>query len=209
MADLISGRYVETNPLMSALGLAANINQPNLPAYTNASFFGLVMADTAAAVTTAKANAVAVPVDIGAVIQKITVFVGGTVSATSTHSNFALYSGGVAAPAIIGTQSTDVTSGAGGTTANTMLQVTITPVMITAAMAPQGYIYVSYGLTATTVPSLAAFSTPTAIGYQWALVSATANPLGFGFTATGGGASAPATLASTANVASAYFVVLQ
>jgi hypothetical protein len=170
------------------------------------------LTDTAAAVTTAKANFVAVPVEYGDIITKCTVLVGGTVSSTSTHSNFALYTGGVASPTLItGSQSTDVTTGAGGTAINTALTVTFgAATLITPTNAPFGYIYVSYGLTATAVPSLAAWSIPTAVYYQTtALSSATAAPLALAGNVSGGGATAAANLASPTAAASAFAVFLQ
>jgi hypothetical protein len=177
---------------------------------SNADWFGLSgLTDTAAATTSAKANAVAVPVEYGDVFSKVTFVNGATAQATSTHGNVALYSGGVAAPAILGAQSADNIAANGGFPGSALVTVTLgAPVLITPANAPFGYIYVSYGNTATTQPSLAAYSTPTAINYQWALNSATANPLAFAFNATGGGAVAPATLAGTAVAASAFLVFL-
>lgn len=213
MSDLARGHYYIEAVLDSMLGNARNATQANLPVYTNLSFFGAsgLTDNSTTALTTAKANAVAVPVDWGAIITKVSFVVGATAGATSTHTNVALYSGGVAAPAILGTQSTDNTAGNGGFPASAINTVTLgAPVLVTPSNAPQGYIYVSLGITATTPPSLLSAPAPAAVFYQWSgLNSATANPLGFALTATGGGAAAPATLASTAVAAAAYIAFLQ
>jgi hypothetical protein len=214
MADLVSAHYNQLSPFWAILGGAANLTNTNQPVYTNATYLGFSGAtdNSTTAVTTAKANAVLVPVDVGAVITKASIVVGATAQATSTHSNGALYTGGVAAPAIIGTQSTNDTTANGGAVASTLKVFTFgSPVMITAAMAPQGYIYFSFGFTATTAPSLLTCPTPAAVFYQWPLVSATANPLAFAANYTGGGAVAPATLAAagSATAAASYIVFLQ
>jgi hypothetical protein len=213
MADLVRGHYPVSAVLDSLLGQARNATQSNPPVFTNLSFFGAsaLTDNSTTALTTAKANAVAVAVDYGAIISKVSFVVGATAGATSTHTNVALYSGSVAAPAILGTQSTDNTAANGGFPASAINTVTLgTPVLITPANAPNGYIYVSLGVTATTVPSLLSAATPTAVFYQWsALNSTTANPLGFALTATGGGAVAPATLASASVAAAAFITFLQ
>ena len=212
MSDLVRGHYAIESALDAMLGNARNATQTNLPVYTNLSFFGAsgLTDNSTTALTTAKANAVAVPVDWGAIITKVSFIVGATAQATSTHGNVALYSGGVAAPAIMGTQSTDNVAANGGFPASAISTVTLgAPVLVTPSNAPQGYIYVSYGFTATTAPSVLAAPAPAAVFYQWALNSATANPLGFALTCTGGGAVAPATLAGSAVAAAAAIVFLQ
>jgi len=213
MADLVRGHYPIGSVFDALLGNARNATQNDLPVYTNLTWTGIsgLTDNSTTALTSAKANAVAVPVDFGAIISKVSFVVGATAGATSTHTNVALYSGGVAAPAILGTQSTDNTSGNGGFAASAINTVTLgAPVVITPSNAPNGYIYVSLGVTATTVPSLLSAPTPTAVFYQWsALNSTTANPLGVALTATGGGATAPATLASASVAAATYICFLQ
>lgn len=212
MADLVRGRYPVTNELWSLLGQATNATQSDIAVRTNASFFGMAGLTDASALTSVKANFVAVPVEYGDIITKCTVLVGATAQSGGSHSNFALYTGGTASPTLItGSQSTDVTAAAGGTTINTALTVTFgTPTLITPTNAPYGYIYVSYGLTATTPPSLAAWSIPTAVYYQTsALSSATAAPLALAGNVSGGGATAAANLASPTAVSTAFAVFLQ
>ena len=209
---LVRGRYPVSNPLWASLGQATNIANTSQPIRSNAEWFGLAgITDQAAATITAKANGVAVPVDVGMTITKVGFAVGATAAATSTHTNVALYAGGLAAPTKLGTQSTDNTAGNGGFPASAWNLITLGGggYTVTATDAPAGYIYVSLGITATTQPSLAGWSTPAAVFYTWsALNSATTNPLFFNGAYTGGGAAAPATLATGAVTAVVPLVVL-
>jgi hypothetical protein len=209
---LTRGHYPLNYSLFAALGATTNIANPQMPIRSNAEFFGGFggLSDQSAATITAKANGIVVPVDPGTTITKVGFKVGATACATSTHSNVCLYAGGLAAPTKLGTQSTDVTTGNGGFPASAWNIVTLgAAYTVTAADAPQGYIYVSFGSTATTQPSLAGWTYATAIGYtDSALNSATTNPLFMSAAYTGGGAAAPATLASGAVTGAVPLVVL-
>jgi hypothetical protein len=205
MADLVSGSFPEFNPLQALTGGFANATQSNIPAYTNAMWFGMTYTDSAAGMVTAKANGVAVPVDVGVVISKVTVLVGAA-AGTITHLNVQLFSG-IATPAAIGTQTTDQTSTP--FTANTFYTWTLPSggVTITPAMAPQRFVYVSFGLTASVAPSVASSATPVAIVTSGAAGFNTSAPV-LSASYTGGGAAQPATLASASAVAQAPLVWL-
>ena len=204
MADLVGGKFPQTNPAVSFVGGFTNSTQANIPARTNAEWLGYVWTDSATGMVTAKANGIAVPVDPGTVVSKVSVLCGAA-AGTVTHFNVQLFSG-IATPAALGTQSTDQTSTP--FTVNTILTTTLgTPVLVTSANAPNGYIYVSLSGTWSVAPSVASASTPTAI--------VTAGTAGFGASAptltanyTGGGATQPATLAGAATVAQAPIVWL-
>lgn len=204
MADLASGQYLQFNPFQALTGNLTNVANPAAPAYSNASWFGFQYSDSAAGGVTAVANAVAVPVDWGAVITKATVLCGAA-AGTITHWNAQLFSG-IATPAALGTQSTDATSTP--LTVNSSFTITLgSAVQITPANAPNHFVYFSLGLTNSVAPSFAAAAVPVAI--------VTAGTAGFGANApvlaakyTGGGATQPATLASATTVAAATLVWL-
>ena len=162
---LVKGKYQPTNPLYSALGQTANATQGNLGQRTNATYSGLVaVTDQAAALTTQVCTSVMVPVEIGDVITKITVLVGATAAGTPTNGFAALYSG-VTVPALLG-QATDITSNAIAASA-AFTYTLAAPQMVTTALAPYGFIYVSVMSKATVVPSLASTSLAAAVGYKW------------------------------------------
>ena len=204
MADLVAGLYPEFDPYQAVTAGLSNVAQPNIPAFSNVNWFGMNYTDSASGMVTAKANGVAVPVDWGAVITKVTVLCGAA-AGTITHFNVQLYSG-IAVPAAQGTQSTDSTSTP--FTVNTFLTVTLgSTVLVTPTNAPNRFVYVSFGLTASVAPSVASAATPVAIVTSGAAGFGTAAPL-FSASYTGGGASQPATLASGSAVAQAPLVWL-
>ena len=159
--DLVGGRYPLIYAVNAALGLQSNASQANVPVRSNAEYLGLTAAaDTAAALTTDQATAVAVPCDPGYVISKVTVRTGATAAGTPTHSFAALYVGssGATAPALI-KQTADGTSAA--IAATTSFQFSLaTPYTVQASDVPNGFIYVSISETATTVSSLATVGVP-------------------------------------------------
>ena len=204
MADLVSGRYAQSNPFQALTGNLVNATQSNIPAQSNVNWYGFQYSDSAAGGVTAVANGVAVPVDWGVPISKVTVLCGAA-AGTITHFNFQLFSG-IAVPAALGTQSTDQTSTP--LTANTILTTSLGSTVVTSSSnAPNGFLYVSLGLTNSGAPSFASAATPVAIVTQGASGFGTSAPyLAAKF--TGGGATQPSTLASATTVANAYFVWL-
>jgi len=199
---LTRGRYPVTNPIDSLLGQTRNVLNPSQPAYSNLYLAGGITALTDGTVSTSRvATSVAVPVDQGAVISKVSLFVGATASATITNEWAALYSG-IAVPALIG-QSTSVTT---AMAASGIFTFTLTaPQLITPANAPNGFIYVSLNEFATTQATAAVFTSATAVLYAWY----TGAPLFI--CATHGsslGATAPATIVTPTAQATAPIVVL-
>ena len=189
MSDLVRGKYPVTNPLFTALGQSANVSQSNIALRTNAVVTGLNALTDGAALTTQVATAVAIPVEIGDVLSKVTVFVGATAAGTPTNSFAALYSG-LAVPALL-TQSVD--GGAAAIAASGAFVFTLAaPVLVTAANAPFGYLYASVMVKATVAPTLASTTVATAVAYKWFANA----PLGLGALAHGAAltSAAPATI---------------
>lgn len=203
MSDLVRGKYPVTNPLFSAFGQTANASQANVALRTNAVVTGLNALTDGAALTTAVATAVAIPVEVGDVITKVTVFVGATAAGTPTNSFAALYSG-VAVPALLGQS---VSGGVAAIAASGAFVFTLaTPISVTAANAPLGFIYASVVVAATATPSLASTTVATAVAYKWFANA----PLGLGALAHGAALSttAPATITGQTAQAVTPIVVL-
>lgn len=159
---LVRGRYGTVNPLWGYIGQINNATQANLPARSNMDVFGLAgLTDQAAALTTAVCTTTGIPVQNGDVISKVWVRTGATAAGTPLNSWAALYFGAGGGALI--TQSTDAATGAIGASGSRSFTLN-TPVLITPTNAPSGFIYVSLMVKATTVPSLAAWTLPTAIG---------------------------------------------
>jgi hypothetical protein len=211
MADLVRGKYPVTHPIFSGLGQTAltAATQPNIGARTNASWAGLYgLTDAAAIVTTGIMASIPVPVEIGDVITSISFAVGATAGATLTQSITALFSGVPTTPALLAQSASNVTAD-GGFTASGLRTFTLqTPVTITAANAPNGFVYAGYSVTGTTMPTLASFGSAAAVYYQWLA----AQPLRGVAAVTHGsalGATAPATIASPTVAATTPLVILR
>lgn len=203
MSDLVRGKYPVTNPLFTALGQSANVSQSNIALRTNAVVTGLNALTDGAALTTQVATAVAIPVEIGDLISKVTVFVGATAAGTPTNSFAALYSG-VAVPALLG-QSVD--GAAAAIAASGAFVFTFpAPLAVTAAVAPFGYIYASVMVKSTVAPTLASTTVATAVAYKWFANA----PLGLGALAHGAAltTTAPATITAPTAQAVTPIVVL-
>jgi hypothetical protein len=199
---LIRGHYPVSNPYWALTGNLANVVNPTVPARSNFEFTGLANPTDGALAATGVGCFVPVPVEPGTVISKVSILVGATAGGTITNQFVALYSG-IATPALIG-QSTDTTSAA--IAASGLATWTLTASQqITAAMAPQGFIYAEIAITATTVPTALTVSIPTAVGYKWF----TNSPLFLAATAGSALAgTAAATIASPAAKAVAPLVFL-
>lgn len=158
--DLVSAAYPLTYPFRKALGLLSNASQANITVRSNAeALLGQGASDTAAALTTKVCTAIPVPVEVGDVISKVTVRSGATPSETLSHAWAAVYSGLSGNEPVLLGQSKD----------NAALEVKATETVtftlekqieVTAAMAPNGYLYVSVMIVATKVPSLATMAGP-------------------------------------------------
>lgn len=159
MADLVSARYPQANPTWSILGQLANVGQSDVPPYTNYAH-GMTLSDSAIAAT-GVCLSVPVAVDWGVTISKISVIAGATAEATGTHAFLALYQGTGASPALIG-QTADDTGAASIAASTVYTKALSTAVTITPTNAPSGFVYVTVSVTATTMPTLVSYSTPTA-----------------------------------------------
>ena len=200
---LVRGGYPVNHAIRKFTGGQPNVQQANLAPRTNQEWLGVAQADTAAALTAGVATAVAVPVEVGDVIQRVTVLVGATAAGTPTNSFAAVYSG-VAVPALL---SQSVSGGAVATPAAgaAFTFALSAPVTVTGVNAPNGYLYVSVMVAATTVPSVGSVPIAAALGYK-----AFANsPLFLAAThGTALAAAAPSTIVSPVTVGNAPIVYL-
>ena len=199
---LVRGGYPVNHALRKYTGGASMASQANIPPRSNQEWFGAPSSDAAAALVTAVATSVAVPVEVGDVITKITVLVGATAAGVPTNAFAAVYSG-VATPALL---QQSISSGAAAINASTALVFTLTaPVVVNYVNAPFGYLYVSIVAAATAVPSLAAATVPAAVGYK----AFTNSPLFLAAThGSGLTTAAPATIVTPATVSTAPIVYL-
>jgi hypothetical protein len=207
MADLVSGRYGQSNPAWALFGSQANLANPEVPARSNAEWFGFAAGAEAQAASSGVGNAVAVPVDPGTVISKVTMLVTSQAASTPTHSFAALYAGTGASPALIGTQSAD------GLTAAIPVNAPFTftlgaGYLIKPTDAPNGFIYVSFSVTGTATPKVLAVTGPTLAAWG-TMVPPTGAPLFFSAThGSGLNGTAASTVTSQTNVAATPIVYL-
>lgn len=210
MSDVTSGRYGQTNPFAAIIGLN-NAAQSNIPARSNAEWFGYSTVTDGALAGSGVMCAVPVPIDYGTTVTYVSLIIGATAASTPTHQFAALYAGTpVAAPPLIA-QTTDGTTAAVAASGAYSFTFT-TPHVVTSAEAPAGFIYVAVSFTGTTVPTAMGVSVPTAVGYQWFTSSTTpkgASPLGLALTSGSSvNGTATATLASPSAKAVAPIVVV-
>jgi len=207
MADLVGGMFPQRNAMAAFLGLAGNETQSNIPLRGNHEF-GIGQWVDGAVAGTGVACAVAVPMDPGTVIKRVTMLVGATAASTPTHTAVAIYSG-IATPALLGTQGTDTTTTAVAASA-VFQQALGAPYMVKPADCPNGYIYVAYTQTATACNTAWGFTTPTAVGIQFLTASTTPAGVMPMFAATSGSALAgvmPATLTLVAKAVAPLMIV--
>lgn len=209
--DLVSAGYPLSNPSRALLGGLSNFTQANIPARSNLEWFGASNLVDGALAGTGVGCVVAVPVDVGTPITRVSVVLGGTGASTPTHQFAAIYPGtGVAVnTGVLLAQSVDTTTAAiaaGAAGAGLLTYTLASTVTPTAATAPQSFVYVMVSITASTIPTAATIATPTGINYQW---NGTASPAFLSAT-TGSGlaGTAPATLGTLVIKAVAPIVVL-
>jgi hypothetical protein len=204
MSDLVGGKYPQNYGLAALLGGLSNAAQANIPARSNAEWFGVATMTDGALAGSGIGCFVPVPVDIGTEISKISILAGATAGSKMTHQFAALYAGTGAEPALI-EQSTDTTNAA--IAEKTLLGWKLTkPALITAANAPNGFVYAEIAITVeTTVPTAASIGTPAGVNYKWT----TNGPLFLSFTAGSAlGATAAATTGSPSAKVVAPIIVL-
>ena len=208
-ADLPAAGYPSGWPMRAVFGGLTNVLYPNTPPRSNLEWFALnTAADSPALVNSAGSGTVGVvacPVDVGQMVSKVTVLIGGTAAVSPTHSFAALYGGTGSAPALLG-QSTDATSTAIGASAAFSWTIPA-PVTVNAVTCPYGFLYVGISVTAATLPSAIGVTAipPVAGQYQWFANGALFFSANFGSAVAG---TAPSSITSTTKVASAPIVVL-
>lgn len=196
---------LERGPVEELLGGLQQVGNPGYAARSNLYFPVGALTDGALP-TTGIGVVVPVPVALADVISKINVPIGATAGATMTHQFAAVYSAvsQTAASNLLLAQSTDTTSAAIGASALASWTLA-TPVTVTAANAPAGFLYVMVAITASTIPTAVSVGTPSGINYAWTPKS----PLFFGATAGSSvGGTAPANLTGLAAKAVAPVVIL-
>lgn len=206
-ADLVAARYPTTYPYAKAIGVPGQVGQANLTPRSNAEFpFLGTLADGALAATEVGC-VIAVPVEVGDTITKITLPVGAT-KGKKVEAGFAAVYQALNAkleakeqPLLAQSKSAAL---AETVEAEKPLVFTLeTPVAISSApaLAPYGFVYVVIALEAETMPTAATFSTPKAV--QVALAKTNPNgPVVFGGTAgTGLKTKAEATLGTVTSKA--------
>lgn len=194
--------------LWSAQGIGplAQSANPTAPARSNVAFLGVSGNGDGALAATGVCASVMIPVVPGDVISTVNLPIGATAGATLTHGFAALYSG-IATPALLA-QSTDIGTTAAITHEAIYPMALASPVQITEAIAPGGFIYASvmFAQSAGTIPTVVGVTLlATAAAYQWF----TGGPLFYA--ATHGSSlttTAPSTIASPAVKAFAPHVVL-
>lgn len=189
-SDLVAARFPTTYPFAKALGLASLASQANVTVRSNAEIFGLGNIVDGALAASEVGNVIAVPVEVGDVISKITLLVGATKGKKVEAGFAALYSGALNAKGepkeqALLAQSKSAALGETVAAEKALVFTLEQSVQITAAMAPNGYIYVVVALEAETVPSALTVATPKAC--QAAIAAAFANsPAVFAGTAGAG-----------------------
>lgn len=174
--DLVGGSWPVTYPFRKLTGLAGLVAQSNVSVRSNAEWLGIAGLTDGALAATGVGCVVAVPVETGDTISRVSILVGATAGVTMTNQFAAIYSG-TTTPTLLG-QSTDTTSAAIAASglAGWSLAAAQT---VTSTNAPFGYVYALIAITAATIPTAAVASTPAAVGYKWfpngpAFLSATA-----------------------------------
>ncbi len=168
MSDLVGGKYPQYNALQAFTGGLSNVVQGNVPAFSNATWFGLGALTDGALAATGVGAVVPVPVDPFVTISAVTIIVGATAASTPTHQFAAIYAGTGSAPALLG-QSTDATTTAIAASLPYTWTLT-TPQLITPTQAPYGFVYVVISITASTIPTAAVTATAAGINNgsaQW------------------------------------------
>lgn len=209
-ADLVGAHYPLNGVYDALYGQARNAAQGNAPIRSNLEYLGIGggLTDTAGATVAASGvmAVVPVPVDIGTEISKVSVLVGATAASLPTHSIAALYQGFGASPALMAQSTDQLTTAIPASTRYDISFATPYVVGSNANDAPNGYIFVAYSCTATTLPSLVTNAGTIAAACQYAWFT---NSPGHGAW------SLPGTLAATAGAAvggtapSTYIIIAQ
>lgn len=149
MSDLVHGRYGVADPIWRLLGGQVNASQSDIAVRSNLYGLSLNGLEAGAAVTTKEGTYVAVPVQEGDSISKVSIL-QAAVGSSITNQFAAVYSGlvGTNKPVLL------AQSVAGGTTElaeYSLVTYTLqTSILINSLTAPNGYVYAGVNLEATT-----------------------------------------------------------
>lgn len=166
MSDLVHGRYAVEDPIWHMLGKPTNATQSDIGVRSNIYFFGYGTALDSAQPATKKGAFVAIPVQEGDIISKVSVLVGATEGKTGVKSFVALYEG------ISGKKE------AGLLGQSKVAEVAIKPkkilteeleksVLITSTNAPGGWVYAGLIVEATTIETLIGTKEVAAAQKEW------------------------------------------
>jgi hypothetical protein len=167
MTDLMGGRWPQYNPLDKMFGSLSSASQGNIPARSNAYWFGTSTLVDQATAATKKGLFVAVPVEYGDIISRVSVLVGATEGETGVKSFVALYSGPLKAKAeglLLGQSKVKEVAIKKSKPLTESLE---SSVMITPTNAPFGYVYAGLIVEATTINTELGVAVPTAAQYEW------------------------------------------
>lgn len=192
--DLVGAGYPISRPLLALLGGNTNVTQTNVPIKTNLDFCIGGLLDAQAA-SQSLVQTVAVPVSPGDTITKVSLLCGASQGSPS-YSYASLFTGTGSAPGTTGAQPTliaQTASTAASIPSSALYSFSFaSPVTITSAQCPFGYIYASYYfVVATGSPSFVSMTAAAATQYAYFANS----PVGLYFT------SASATNGATLSVA--------
>lgn len=162
----IQARWGFEDHLWGLLGKSTNATFTDVPVRSNFWGIGLGTLVDQATVATKKGTFVAIPVQEGDVISKITHLIGATEGKTGVFSFVALYSG------VTGKKEAELLA------QSKVAEVAIKPskpltetleksVTITSTNAPNGYVYAGLVVEATTIETLIGVAVATAGQYEW------------------------------------------
>ena len=212
-SDLVAARFPTTYPFAKSVGLAALASQANITVRSNAEILG-GLGGTADGVlgTTEVGTLVAIPVEVGDVLSKVTVPVGATKGKKVEAGFAALYAAvnakGKAEEQPLLAQSKSAKLGEEVLAEEPLVFTLEKEVQVTAAMAPLGFLYVVIVLEAETMPTAVGFSTPKACQKPLAKIFTTGPVVLAGTVGAGLKTKAEATLGAITSKAVAPLVVL-
>jgi hypothetical protein len=160
MSDLGGGLYQQYDPIYKFLGRPVLAKMTQNAARSNFQLGGLSLVDNAALGST-KGSFVAIPVQEGDIISKVSVLIGGTEGASLESTIVALYEG--AKEGVLLGQSKKVTTTPLVKETVVVLELE-SEVWITSTNAPNGYIYAGISIKGTTPPTLIGYAAIAAAG---------------------------------------------
>jgi hypothetical protein len=188
------------------LGNLRQSAQPQLPCRSNSSWLGATLLGVALQASEV-GTVVAVPVQAGDIVSRVTLPVGQTKGKGVENAFAALYEGHGTEPALVG-QSKSVALKETVAAEKPLAFTLEEPVTVTAAMAPHGYIYVLVAMEAETMPNAIGVNCKTEAHKSLAALSANAPLVLAGKAGTGLKTTAKGKLESLAAVEPVPLVIL-